>query len=123
MPNPRRGSRPLGLMLVTLLASCGEDSNLAGPGEPALDDSLEGIPSDMLFHCHVGAEGMISREGKADSSCNAVFPKLGHISKWSKRLLLTSSDDHGDPALSSEHGVCTAGPGFGCSVGYRFSFV
>ena len=36
MPNPRRGSRPIGLMLVTLLASCGEDSNLAGPGEPAI---------------------------------------------------------------------------------------
>ena len=52
-----------------------------GFDEPALDDSLAGIPSTTLFQCHSGADGVISEPGKANASCNAVFPKLGQIPK------------------------------------------
>lgn len=89
------------------------DGGLAGFGEPALDDSLSGIPSTTLFECHSGADGVISEPGKADSSCNAVFPKLGQIKKRYKDLVLTHTDSHGTPPLSSAHGVCAGGPGFG----------
>src|SRR5262249_14013785 len=51
--------------------------------------------------------------GKEDSSCNAVFPRLEHIPDANKGLVLTLTDDHGTPALSSAHGVCAAGPAFG----------
>ena len=34
---------------------------------------------------------------------------LGHIPKRNKDLVLTHTDDHGDPALSSNHGVCAGG--------------
>jgi hypothetical protein len=86
------------------------DGGLAGFGEPALDDSLSGIPSDTLVQCHSGADGVISEPGKGDSSCNAVFPKIGQIPKPNKDLVLTHTDAHGAPPLSSAHGVC-AGPG------------
>ncbi len=89
-----------------------EDSGLAGGGEPALDDSLAGIPPDTLLQCHSGAEGalVLNAGGVDTASCNAVFPKIGQIPKRNKDLVLTHSDDHGTPALSSAHGVC-AGPG------------
>ena len=60
----------------------------------------------MKLQCHSGAEGVIGEPGKADSSCNAIFPKLGHIPASNKDLVLTRTDAHGSPALSSEHGVC-----------------
>jgi hypothetical protein len=85
------------------------DGGFAGPGEPALDDSLAGIPASTLFQCHVGEAGVISEDGKAGSSCNAVFPKLTHIPSSNKDLVLTYDDDHGTPALSSAHGVCAGG--------------
>src|SRR5664279_4770876 len=34
------------------------DGGLAGDGEPALDDSLAGIPSSTLVECHSGAHGV-----------------------------------------------------------------
>ena len=85
------------------------DSGLAGPGEPSLDDSMAGIPSDVLLECHVGAEGVIAED--PTGGCNALFPLLGHIPPDNKALVLTRPDDHGEPALSSAHGVCAAAPG------------
>jgi len=79
-----------------------------GLDEPALDDSLAGIPPGTKFECHSGADGVISEPGKANSSCNALFPKLTSIPAKNKDLLLTHTDDHGQPTLSSGHGVCAA---------------
>ena len=85
-----------------------------GLDEPALDDSLAGIPPGTKFECHSGADGVISEPGKANSSCNALFPKLTSIPAKNKDLLLTHTDDHGQPTLSSGHGVCAAdAPEFG----------
>ena len=96
------------------------DGGLNGPGEPSLDESMAGIPSSVLVLCHVGAEGVISEAGKADSSCNAWFPMLGHIPAENKRLVLTRPDDHGEPALSSAHGVCAAAPGQADAYDWNF---
>jgi hypothetical protein len=83
------------------------DGALTGFGEPALDASLAGIPSSTLVQCHAGAEGVFSEpsQGGLQGSCNAVVPKLGHIKKRNKDLVLTSRDEHGDPALPAIHGV------------------
>jgi hypothetical protein len=85
------------------------DGGFDGFGEPALDDSLAGIPSTVKLECHSGTDGVIHEAGRESSSCNAVFPKLGHIPKRNKDLVLTRTDSHGTPALSSAHGVCAAG--------------
>jgi len=85
------------------------DSGLDGPGEPALDDSMDGIPSDVLLECHVGAEGVIAED--PTGGCNALFPLLRHIPAGNKAIVLTRPDDHGRPALSSSHGVCAAQEG------------
>ena len=82
------------------------DGGLTAPGEPALDDSLAGIPAGVKLQCHSGADGVIAGPGKAGSSCNAVFPKLGHVPRRNKDLVLTHTDRHGTPPLSSGHGVC-----------------
>src|SRR3954452_1803888 len=87
------------------------DGALAGVGEPALDDSLAGIPADVKLECHSGADGVIHEPGKQDSSCNAVFPKLGQIPKRDKDLVLTHTDRHGTPPLYAIHGVCAGGRG------------
>ncbi|MGZ4288741.1 MAG: hypothetical protein ACXVW5_31765, partial [Solirubrobacteraceae bacterium] len=57
------------------------DGALTGFGEPALDDSLAGIPSSALVECHAGAEGVVSQpsQGGVAGSCNAVFPKLTSV--------------------------------------------
>jgi hypothetical protein len=81
---------------------------------------MAGIPSSALVQCHVGAEGVISEAGKADSSCNAWFPMLGHIPAENRRLVLTRPDDHGTPALSSAHGVCAAAPGQADAYDWNF---
>ena len=52
------------------------DGALNGFGEPALDDSLAGIPAGTKFECHSGGDGVIAETGKGNSSCNAVFGKL-----------------------------------------------
>ncbi|WP_156399692.1 hypothetical protein [Rhodococcus sp. Leaf278] len=85
------------------------DGGYAGPGEPALDDVLSGIPADTVVQCYVGESGVIGESGKENSSCNAVFPRLGHIPDAQKDLILSYDDDHGSPALSSKHGVSTGG--------------
>lgn len=104
-----------------------EDSGLAGEGEPSLDDSLAGIPKSTLFQCHSGATGAASGPDFSISSCNAVFPLIGQIPAKHKDLVLTHTDDHGKPTLSSAHGVCAAGadPGgglFGKVNAYDWNF-
>ncbi len=49
------------------------------PGEPALDDSLGGIPSSTLVQCHSSADGVTGEAGKKGSSCNALYPKLDSV--------------------------------------------
>ncbi len=92
------------------------DGALTGFGEPALDDSLAGIPSSTLVECHAGAEGVFSEpsQGGVAGSCNAVFPKLTSVPRKNKNIVLTHTDNHGTPALAAIHGVCAAGsqPGF-----------
>ncbi|MDQ6821535.1 MAG: hypothetical protein M3076_14580 [Actinomycetota bacterium] len=87
-----------------------EDGGVAGPGEPALDDSLSGIPRTTRFVCHSGAGGalVLNQAGVANSSCNVVFARLGQIPTGNKSLVLTSSDSHGSPPLRAIHGVCAA---------------
>jgi len=87
------------------------DGGLDGPGEPAVDDSLEGIPSRTLFQCHSSAAGVISEAGKEGSSCNAILPLLDHLPAEARDLVLTTGDDHGDPDLVAPHGVCRADEG------------
>lgn len=103
------------------------DGGLTGADEPALDDDLGGIPSSTLFQCHAPAQGVISGltgagQSLADGSCNAVFPKLGHIPKRNKDLVLTHTDAHGSPTLAAIHGVCATGPGFGKANAYDWNF-
>ena len=80
-----------------------------GFDEPALDDSLAGIPPSTKFQCHSGADGVFSDPRMVNGSCNAVFPKLTSIPAKNKALVLTRTDDHGKPTLSSAHGVCAGG--------------
>jgi hypothetical protein len=96
------------------------DGGLNGFGEPALDDSLAGIPATTKFECHSGAQGVLAEAGKADSSCNAVFPKLGQIPDANKSLVMTEPDNHGLPPLSSVHGVCTSHPGQADAYDWNF---
>jgi hypothetical protein len=93
-----------------------------GFDEPALDDSLAGIPPRTLFQCHSGADGVISEPRKADGSCNAVFPKLTSIPEENKDLVLTHTDAHGEPPLSSAHGVCSGGPASSAPDAYDWNF-
>jgi hypothetical protein len=85
------------------------DGGLTGNDEPALDDSLDGIPPSTRFECHSSADGVISEQGFGNASCNSVFPKLGSIPARNKDLALISADDHGGPALGAGHGVCAGG--------------
>ncbi|MFN8112758.1 MAG: hypothetical protein U0R51_06115 [Solirubrobacterales bacterium] len=84
------------------------DGGLAGAGEPALDDSLAGIPKNAKVECHSGAGGVLALDGP-NESCNSLFPLLGSIPQRNKDLVLTKSDLHGTPGLSSAHGVCAGG--------------
>ena len=96
------------------------DGGLVGFDEPAVDDSLRGIPRTIKLECHSGADGVISEPNRADGSCNAIFPKLGHIPRKNKDLVRTRSDRH----LSSGHGVCAGRKGtrFGAADAYDWNF-
>lgn len=96
------------------------DGEVAGLGEPALDDSLTGIPADVKFECHSGADGVLGVPRLIEGSCNAVFPKLSHIPGRNKSLVMTRTDDWGTPALSSTHGVCASNPGTADAFDWRF---
>jgi pimeloyl-ACP methyl ester carboxylesterase len=100
------------------------DGALTGFGEPALDDSLSGIPSTVKLECHSGTEGVFSEpsQGGWAGSCNAVFPMLGHIPNRNKDLVLTHTDDHGTQALAAIHGVCAAGSQLGPPNAYDWNF-
>jgi hypothetical protein len=87
------------------------DGGLDGPGEPAVDDSLDGIPPTTLFQCHSSADGVVSEAGKEGSSCNAIVPLLDHLPAEGRDLVLTAADGHGDPDLLALHGVCRANEG------------
>jgi hypothetical protein len=60
-------------------------------------------------NCLNGDQGVIAEAGKSGSSCNAVFPKLGHIPDANKDIVLVNSDRHGVPELVANHTMCTAG--------------
>ncbi|HET6830794.1 MAG TPA: hypothetical protein VFH44_05525 [Solirubrobacterales bacterium] len=96
------------------------DGGLAGFGEPALDDSMAGIPRSAKLQCHSSANGVIGGPGKADSSCNALFPMLGHIPNRNKDLVMIEGDDHGAPPLTAGHGVCAAFPGTADAYDWNF---
>ena len=80
-----------------------------GFDEPALDDSLAGIPRAVKLQCHSSEQGVTSEPNKTNGSCNAVFPKLRHIPGRNKDLVLVYADTHGEPDLPAPHGVCAAG--------------
>jgi hypothetical protein len=96
------------------------DGGLNGFDEPAVDDSLAGIPKDVKVDCHSGADGVISEPNLSDGSCNAIFPKLAHIPNRSKDLVLTHTDTHGEAALSSRHGVCAGARGSADAYDWNF---
>ncbi len=95
------------------------DGGLRGPDEPALDDSLAGIPSTVKLQCHSG-ERSLSGPDAAVTTCNAVFALIGHIPAKSKDLVLTYDDPHGDPPLSSVHGVCAGAQGTANAYDWNF---
>jgi hypothetical protein len=96
------------------------DGGLTGTDEPAVDDSLRGIPATAKVECHSSAGGVISDPLMTNASCNAVFPKLGHIPKRNKDLVLTRPDSHGTPPLSAPHGVCAARKGGADAYDWNF---
>jgi hypothetical protein len=96
------------------------DGALAGVGEPAVDDSLRGIPPSVRLQCHSSAQGVIAGPDRAGGSCNAIFPKLRHIPARNKDLVLTRADTHGDPDLLAPHGVCTARRGGADAYDWNF---
>jgi hypothetical protein len=103
------------------------DGGFSRGDEPALDDSLGGIPRTVKFECHSGAEGAISMPpgplGGGGESCNAVFRLIGQIPNRNKDLVLTHTDSHGAPVLSSHHGVCAGGAApFGPADAYDWNF-
>jgi hypothetical protein len=103
------------------------DGGFSRGDEPALDDSLAGIPPSVKFECHSGADGAISMPptpvGGGGESCNAVFPKIAQIPNRNKDLVLTHTDMHGQPVLSSGHGVCAGGAaGAGPANAYDWNF-
>lgn len=96
------------------------DGGLTGTNEPALDDSLAGIPRSTLVVCHSGAQGVISEPTMENASCNALFPMLGHIPARNKSLVMVRPDRHGTPALGASHGVCMAPPGAADAYDWNF---
>ena len=82
----------------------------AGLDEPALDDSLAGIPPSAKLECHSGADGAIVRAGQGGlAAAMQCSRSSASIPDKNKDLVLTQTDDHGQPTLSSAHGVCAGG--------------
>lgn len=95
------------------------DGALDGNGEVALDDAMDGIPETVKLTCHVGEDGILATVG-VKQSCNALFPLLAHIPAANKDLVLTRTDRHGTPVLTSEHGVSAGGPGEANAYDWNF---
>ena len=96
------------------------DGGIVGPGEPALDDSMGGMPPGVKVQCHSSADGILDDPGKADSSCNALYPMLGQIPNRNKDLVMVEPDDHGTPPLEAYHGVCASPPGIVDAYDWNF---
>ena len=96
------------------------DGGLAGFDEPALDDSMSGIPRSVKLECHSSADGVTSDPDRANGSCNALFPMLGRIPNRNKDLVMIRPDDHGKPPLTAGHGVCAAHPGAADAYDWHF---
>ena len=60
--------------------------------------------------------------GVRGQQLNAVFPLIEQIPKKNKDLVLTHTDAHGEPALSSDHGVCEASGFLGDPNAYDWNF-
>ena len=99
------------------------DGGLAGEGEPALDDSLSGIPRRTLSSAT--PERRVPRPTSRTSRPTAAT-RSSRCSATSrtrnKDLVLTRTDTHGEPALSSDHGVCAGGGPFGEPNAYDWNF-
>lgn len=95
------------------------DGGLQAPTEPALDKDLSGIPSTALIQCHDGEKGVLSEANKSMSSCNTLFPRLGHIPESNKNLVMTYTDGHGTPVLNTTHGVSMSSP----TDAYDYNFI
>jgi hypothetical protein len=96
------------------------DGGLTGSDEPAIDDSLAGIPSSTYVICHSGSQGVLAGAGMANASCNALFPKLTSVPADHKWLVMTHPDAHGTPALNAIHGVCAGRPGTADAYDWNF---
>jgi hypothetical protein len=96
------------------------DGGLVGFDEPALDDSMAGIPKSVKLECHSSADGVTSEPNKENSSCNALFPMLGRIPNRNKDLVMIRPDDHGEPPLTAPHGVCASPPGRADAYDWNF---
>lgn len=71
----------------------------AEPYNQTIDSSLAGIPSTTKIDCVVGNyDTIVGRTG-----CDALWPKLGHISSANKNYVWMSSDYRGSPSLVSDH--------------------
>jgi hypothetical protein len=71
----------------------------AEPYYDTIDASLAGIPSTTKVDCVVGNyDTVVGRWG-----CDALWPKLSHISTSDKNYVWMFSDYHGSPALVSDH--------------------
>ena len=97
------------------------DGGLAGAGEPALDDSLAGIPSTAHVQCHSGAEGVIAEAGQGGLQLQRAVPEARAHPEREQGPRPHPCRRHGTPALSSEHGVC-AGPTPGPADAYDWNF-
>ena len=95
------------------------DEGLVGFDEPAVDDSLRGIPSSVKLKCHSSGEGVISEPNRADGSCNAIFPKLGHIPS-ATRTSCSPGPTRTAPRRSPPHGVCAAPKGLADAYDWNF---
>jgi hypothetical protein len=93
------------------------DGGVVGDDEPALDDSLAGIPAATLVVCHSSAGITAEKPG---ASCNTLFPRLAHIPDDNKDLVMIRADAHGTPALAASHGVCAAPPGKADAYDWNF---
>ena len=71
----------------------------AEPYSGTIDSSLAGIPAATKIDCVVGNyDTIVGRTG-----CDALWPKLGHISGSNKNYVWMFSDYRGSPSLVSDH--------------------